>query len=567
LDRCLDLLPKECLKCRQELFTDDTEVVTKLCPRCNVQSKGRIDIETIFGYRKSGEKTIPQSYCRECRKKERKGVSIKCPYVNFLKNQGRIRGNYQMVLGLYLIDSQKNAEKICPANIYDARRLLLKYNPERKPVQIGNNHPVFDVYRNSGLIESIDNISGKITFVPILDIERFEKLCYEKLKEYSTKHPTTVSIEEESNSIQELVSMYQKVRKTLFEHPPTQRQFAKSLKNYKLLDVMKDVYGSYHNFLESQGEKISHNLILEDILFDEYFELNEKLGRQPSKEELDGYGSYTISDYVECFGSYEGFQNIVDEISFNTSEITKEISINELQDDYTKLKIALDHIPHFTEIKNKSKFGIEHYLKKFTSFGKFRRIMENQEGEEHVMFELRKDYERIRKILEIPLNLTQMMRHSDYGGKILDIFGKYSEFLNYVKEKEKPSEIISEKIIKTKQDELQKRFNGNVEIVGKDAAMDILLKEESIPYVEWYGSKKKFLEPILNDDWRYESVYKKALKKKSEKQSIQTTKEKTSRPEDKTRNWWKSCPKCGYKLEKFGKHNIQCSNSSCNYTR
>ena len=119
-----------------------------------------------------------------------------------------------------------------------------------------------------------------------MDLIGFEKLCHEKLKEYSSKHPTREIIEEETSSIQELITIYQKIRKSLFKHPPTQRQFAKSLPDNRLVDVMKKTYGSYHNFLESQGETINHNLALEDILYDEYFELREKLNRQPTRDEL-----------------------------------------------------------------------------------------------------------------------------------------------------------------------------------------------------------------------------------------------------------------------------------------
>jgi len=569
LNGCLDLLPKECLKCRLESFNEEPGILIKKCPQCNVQSKGRIDIETIFGFRKTGGKIIPQSYCRSCRSKVRKG-ELKCPYVNFLKNQGRIHGNYQMILGLYLIESQKNSGKLCPANITDARRFLLKHNLDKKPIQIGTNHPVFQVYKNHGLIQSIDSVTGEIAFVPILDMVRFGKLCYDKLKEHSLKHPTYETIQEETNSIQELVVIYQKIRKTLFKHPPTQRQFAKSLPNYKLLDVMKRTYGSYHNFLESQGETIHHNLDLEDILFDEYFELRDKLNRGPTKDELDGYGDYTISDYVECFDSYESFQNAADEITFTISEIKEDVTINELQSDYTELKTALGHIPHFSEIKNKSKYGIEHYLKKFVSYGKFSRIMENKEGVEHIMIKLKEDYDKIKKLLGIPLNLTQMMRHSNYGGKILDVFEKYSDFLNYIQEHEKPIETISGKIVKENQEKLLRKFNTDIKLLGKTKTFENLIKDNPIPYNEWFSSKESFVKKLSNDvdgDWRFEKLYKNALKKKSKEQSIQTTQEKTKIPQNKVRNWWKSCPKCGSGLEKFGKHNIQCSNSSCNYTR
>ena len=568
LNGCFDLLPRECMKCRLESFNDDPNILFKKCPQCNVQSKGRANVETIFGFRRVGEKTIPQSYCRECRKKERK-IILKCPYVNFLKNQGRINGNYQMILGLYLINSQKNS-KDYPANITDARRFLLKYNPDKKPIQIGVNHPVFQVYENQGLIQSIDSVTGEILFVPILDNVGFEKLCNEKLKEYYVKHPTPEIIQEESTSIQELITLYQKIRKSLFKHPPTRRQFEKSLPDNILLDVMKKTYGSYHNFLESQGETTNHNLALEDMLYDEYFELCEKLNRQPTQDELNEYGDYTINDYIECYDSFESFQNAVDEISFKMEEIQKDVSLDDLKIDYNELKNALGHVPHFSEIKNKSKYGIEYYLKKFSSYGKFCRIMENKEGEEHILIKLKEDYEKIKQLLGIPLNLTQMMRHSNYGGKIIDVFGKYSDFLNYIHEHEKPSQNLSDIVIKENKKKFLKKFNDDVDSLGKERTMENFLNANPIPYNEWFGSKKSFVDELSKDDWRFESLYEKALKKKNKvphSPTMSNIPNKTKTPENKGRSYWKICPNCGSKLEKISKHNIQCSNYACNYNR
>lgn len=38
------------------------------CPCCGKQAHGEDEIEEIFGYRNMGDgRTIPQSYCRDCR--------------------------------------------------------------------------------------------------------------------------------------------------------------------------------------------------------------------------------------------------------------------------------------------------------------------------------------------------------------------------------------------------------------------------------------------------------------------------------------------------------------------
>jgi hypothetical protein len=40
------------------------------CPNCKKKAKGKDEVEALFGWRKMKQKkTLPQSYCRECRHK------------------------------------------------------------------------------------------------------------------------------------------------------------------------------------------------------------------------------------------------------------------------------------------------------------------------------------------------------------------------------------------------------------------------------------------------------------------------------------------------------------------
>jgi hypothetical protein len=49
------------------------EQILKTCPKCKIYTKGKQNIEEIFGYRKCNGKVIPQSYCRECRSHKMQG--------------------------------------------------------------------------------------------------------------------------------------------------------------------------------------------------------------------------------------------------------------------------------------------------------------------------------------------------------------------------------------------------------------------------------------------------------------------------------------------------------------
>ena len=114
---------------------------------------------------------------------------------------------------------------------------------------------------------------------------------------------------------------------------------------------------------------------------------------------------------------------------------------------------------------------------------------------------------------------------------------------------------------------LLKKFNNDVDSTGKSQALENFINADPIPYNEWFGSKKSFVDVLSEDDWRFETLYEKALKKKRKEQFTQSVQTKIKISETKGRNWWKLCPKCGSKLEKFGKYNVQCSNPSCNYNR
>ena len=52
-------------KIREKLAT----YIPKRCPKCDKQVKTYDRLMSEFGIRISNEKTIPQSYCRRCRKK------------------------------------------------------------------------------------------------------------------------------------------------------------------------------------------------------------------------------------------------------------------------------------------------------------------------------------------------------------------------------------------------------------------------------------------------------------------------------------------------------------------
>lgn len=42
-------------------------IVTAKCPNCGKEAHGKDEIDVLFGWRTVNGKTVPQSYCKECR--------------------------------------------------------------------------------------------------------------------------------------------------------------------------------------------------------------------------------------------------------------------------------------------------------------------------------------------------------------------------------------------------------------------------------------------------------------------------------------------------------------------
>ena len=89
-------------------------VKNKKCPRCNIIALNEDDIRSIFGTRKakSGNE-IPQSYCKECRKKNKKptnkiilGKSSK-PKAEIIKPELKPTQNKSPIMRLYAVPEAK----------------------------------------------------------------------------------------------------------------------------------------------------------------------------------------------------------------------------------------------------------------------------------------------------------------------------------------------------------------------------------------------------------------------------------------------------------------------------
>ena len=179
---------------------------------------------------------------------------------------------------------------------------------------------------------------------------------------------------------EEIDREFRHIKNEIYAHVPTSRQFWE-LASSDVRKEMKRLYGGYHEYLASKNLSISGDYILEDNLYDEYFELYVTMNRVPdsdqliSAEELHEYGRYRMEDYEECFGSFEQFESIVVELLRSISgSIAYEVSETDLARDYEWMQDELGREPHLKEIRSMSRFGVEYYLRMYGSLSRFKQI-------------------------------------------------------------------------------------------------------------------------------------------------------------------------------------------------
>jgi len=542
--------------------------------------------------------------------------SISCPYVEFMQNQQNIQGNYQMVLGLFLIECQKQGyDKF---DIDEARIYIQRYNPGKNLHGLPRTHAVFDVYRKRGFF-SEDFSDEEIKFKKILEPEIFKELCIKKIEEYGQKSNAEIKdesdildSEEDLELAKQLDEHYKNLKKQL-GHVPTSRQFREltpdklseiliKLYHQKVEKVRKDDVGlledknnfllSYEFLLDAYDESPREDQNLRDNLYDEYFELYHSVKREITRDELDEYGNYTLDDYDEVFidddGNYENIYyrfketiHMMDSLKPTLSDTQFQYMIEKINSDYHVLKKTLGHSLHFEEYREKSKLGIEYLLNFYGSLGRFKRISDRLQTDQHTSLHLEQEYYKIKKLLKMQPLFTQMLKHCREGFRILDIFGTYSEYLKWLKESDTKEITVNENFKKERQSELIQQTLKRIDDVGRDKTIQLLLDDESVPYNEWFGSKSSFIEVLEKDN--HDPWIKSTFEKIKRIQKPEPLNQKMKINEDrqipkfkdqlkgirkkispKTHQKFNMCPKCNSMIKNLGKATV-CTNTKCDY--
>jgi len=500
LEENQEVVPKETEEYSSEQQYDPVKFLqdqTCECPRCKKVAKGFEQIVELFGISpKRRGKNNPygvQSHCRACRSEERKITSSdeleEIPEIEqindtksylellkFIKSDMIMKANYQPVMLIHLINNGPSTKR----NIAEA---LAKAN-NSKDVERFLNVPVYQVLADHGFVKKREDEDIYDLNVD-LSLDGAKKILSELSNKLETIKPMPTPFEYVQQTI---ITHYQKLKEKL-GYPPTSRLYSESNPPTSL-EFINIQFRSYQEFQKEQGDILYKNHRLRETLADQYFELYDKFKRNLTETDIDNLGSFKISDYNECFGSFDTFRAIIDPIVSNLN-IIEPVNEATLENDYRKVRKLLGHQPSFDELRLESDLGIEYYLRNFVSYEKYKKSMAI---EEEILTDeelLRSDFYNLKKLFGIVPSYEQMCKYGKSPLLITKLYDDYSKFLQSIGEKEQP---LTPQIIVKKKTELENQFDDWVRKLGKYNALLKLMNIYPVAYKVWFGKIEDFLE-------------------------------------------------------------------------
>jgi hypothetical protein len=231
----------------------------------------------------------------------------------------------------------------------------------------------------------------------------------------------------------ELVTAYRNLKDTLGITPSSE-----DVDIFGKYDVSKyvDKWGTWEKFLADIGESplISAELILD--LVKEYYEERELFGDNPSTEEIDEHGIFKVDDYTRVFGSWINFLMYVEELDKSKGIRVKEkVSKEELVKDYYLTKEKLGHVPSIHDMNNSAKYGVDYHTYHYGSYGNFLKAIQEKTTLKCSIEDLKSNYFDVKlKIGKQPTS-TDLQYNGRFSYQVyMKRFGSYNNFLQSVGE-------------------------------------------------------------------------------------------------------------------------------------
>lgn len=131
------------------------------------------------------------------------------------------------------------------------------------------------------------------------------------------------------------------------------------------------IWGGWSNFLKEIGEPYQKRNIPEEELIKAYLKLKKQLKKQSlTQNDMNEFGAYSSSVYERRYGSWNKFLEKIGDKPNVRTDISKDELINEyfhIKSELKKIKLSAN------DIKLNSKFSLSTYLKRFGTWNKFMR--------------------------------------------------------------------------------------------------------------------------------------------------------------------------------------------------
>lgn len=276
--------------------------------------------------------------CITCRKINKIMENVNCEFTeNFYKNHNYQSESIEIALHALMGRKKIHFNEIKKSAYFRSSNVIKKF--DKILYDIENSFLIFkEIKEDDKLIE-------------IVDLIEHDKFFEKKIEHKPTKSDIKLNLE---NSILILES--------ILGHLPTEREFKEIMSGSEIYEQFINECGENYKIILSRNDIIIEDDVnLQNFLLSEYFEIFFKLKRKPVPTEIDQYGHFRRQDYVDVFGSFSEFFNLVQPIinKFNQKE-DDDAKINEILKDYNEIstsyklqKISIKDIITYSKIPNK----------------------------------------------------------------------------------------------------------------------------------------------------------------------------------------------------------------------
>jgi superfamily II DNA or RNA helicase len=219
-------------------------------------------------------------------------------------------------------------------------------------------------------------------------------------------------------------------------------------------------FGAWNVFLESVGDIGNLN---EEILRNAYYEVKEKIGRIPTKKDIDKNCEFTSGAYARFWGTWKKFLASIGEIQLEENyekkvaekyrqsrrRKNKRATDEDLILDYQRVKDLIDKQPLGVDYNKYGRYALNTFVYRWGSWSNFLEVAgETSHQQRNVREEeLIENYKMVRNELGKIPTITQLKELGRYGiHHYKNSFGGYKEFLRHIGEKTVKEQLIEEYI-------------------------------------------------------------------------------------------------------------------------